>query len=121
MEKTETNQQLKLLLQIAKELIQEGKSNSFRDFSSKYLNRCSNYLGTLVYQNKSPSVASILTLYFKLNQEKYILFFFNIVNSQLANFINSCSCGHRNQRNVESPNFLPISYLFQKHIRIKKF
>lgn len=36
MEKTETNQQLKLLLQIAKELIQEGKSNSFRDFSSKY-------------------------------------------------------------------------------------
>ena len=38
MEKTETNQQLKLLLQIAKELIQEGKSNSFRDFSSKYLN-----------------------------------------------------------------------------------
>lgn len=27
MEKTETNQQLKLLLQIAKELIQEGKSN----------------------------------------------------------------------------------------------
>ena len=72
MEKTETNQQLKLLLQIAKELIQEGKSNSFRDFSSKYLNRYSNYLGTLVYQNKSPSVASILTLYFKLNQEKYM-------------------------------------------------
>ena len=72
MEKTETNQQLKLLLQIAKDLIQEGKSNSFRDFSSNYLNRCSNYLGTLVYQNKSPSVASILTLYFKLNQEKYM-------------------------------------------------
>lgn len=71
MKKTEANQQLKLLIQIAKELIQEGKS-SFRDFSSKYLNRCSNYLGTLVYQNKSPSVASILTLYFKLNQEKYM-------------------------------------------------
>lgn len=70
MKKTEANQQLKLLIQIAKELIQEGKSNSFREFSCKYLNKCSNYLGTLVYQNKYPSIASILSLYLKLNQEK---------------------------------------------------
>lgn len=72
MEKTDRNIHLQLLLQIAKKLIQEGKTNSFRDFSSKYLNKCSNYLGTLVYQNKSPSITSILTLYFKLNQEKYM-------------------------------------------------
>lgn len=72
MEKTDKNIQLKLLLQIARELIQKGKTNSFRDFSSKYLNRCSNYLGTLIYQNKPPSIASILTLYFKLNQEKHM-------------------------------------------------
>lgn len=73
MEKTDKNIQLNLLLQIAKELIHKGKTNSFRDFSSKYLNRCSNYLGTLIYQNKPPSIASLLTLYFKLNQEKYML------------------------------------------------
>ena len=60
MEKTDKNIQLNLLLQIAKELIHEGKTNSFRDFSSKYLNRCSNYLGTLIYQNKPPSIASLL-------------------------------------------------------------
>lgn len=70
MEKTDRNIHLQLLLQIAKKLIQKGKTNSFRDFSSKYLNKCSNYLGTLIYQNKAPSIASILTLYFKLNQEK---------------------------------------------------
>lgn len=72
MEKTDKNIQLNLLLQIAKELIHEGKTNSFRDFSSKYLNRCSNYLGTLIYQNKPPSIASILTLYFNLNQRNQL-------------------------------------------------
>lgn len=72
MEKTDRNMQLNLLLQIARELIQEGKTNSFRDFSSKYLNRCSNYLGTLIYQNKPPSIASILTLYFNLNQRNQL-------------------------------------------------
>ena len=34
MEKTDRNIQLNLLLQIAKELIHEGKTNSFSDFSS---------------------------------------------------------------------------------------
>ena len=72
MEKTDRNMQLNLLLQIARELIQEGKTNSFRDFSSKYLNRCSNYLGTLIYQNKPPSIASILILYFNLNQRNQL-------------------------------------------------
>ena len=70
MNKPTMNNQLNLVIDVANNLIKDGKINSFREFSCKYLNKCSNYLGTLVYQNKYPSVASILTLYFKLNQEK---------------------------------------------------
>lgn len=70
MNKSTMNNQLNLVIDVANNLIKEGKINSFREFSCKYLNKSSNYLGTLVYQNKYPSIASILTLYLKLNQEK---------------------------------------------------
>lgn len=52
MNKSTMNNQLNLVIDVANNLIKEGKINSFREFSCKYLNKCSNYLGTLVYQNK---------------------------------------------------------------------
>ena len=66
------NQYLEMFLNIADELLQEQKIKSRRDFCSQYLNKCSNYIGSLVWQNKPPSVASILTLYFNLNQRNQL-------------------------------------------------
>lgn len=66
------NQYLEMFLNIADELLQEQKIKSMRDFSSRYLNKCSNYIGSLLWQNKPPSIASILTLYFNLNQRNQL-------------------------------------------------
>ena len=72
MNNNKKNQYLEMFLDIADELLQEQKIKSRRDFSSRYLNRCSNYIGSLVWQNKPPSVASILTLYFNSNQRNQL-------------------------------------------------
>lgn len=66
------NQYLEMFLSIADELLENQYIKSRRDFSSRYLNRCSNYIGSLVWQNKPPSVATILTLYFNLNQRSQL-------------------------------------------------
>lgn len=54
MNNNKRNQYLEMFLNIADELLQEQKIKSRRDFSTRYLNRCSNYLGSLVWQNKKP-------------------------------------------------------------------
>ena len=58
MNNSKKNQYLEMFLNIADELLQEQKIKSRRDFSSRYLNKCSNYIGSLIYQNKKPSIAS---------------------------------------------------------------
>lgn len=64
------NQELKLLIDVANELFDEGKVNSFRDFSRKYLSKTSNYMNILFYDNsKKPSVSALLGLHKKLTKE----------------------------------------------------
>lgn len=46
MNNNKKNQYLEMFLNIADELLQEQKIKSRRDFSTRYLNRCSNYLGS---------------------------------------------------------------------------
>lgn len=64
--KTDLNKNLTLFLKIADNLIDEKKITSYREFSRKYLKRSENYIGTLVYQNKSPSIITGFTLYHRL-------------------------------------------------------
>ncbi len=66
------NQYLEMFLNIADELLQEQKIKSRRDFSSRYLNKCSNYIGSLIYQNKKPSIASGWALFVNLNRNKQL-------------------------------------------------
>lgn len=66
------NQYLEMFLDIADELLQEQKIKSRRDFSSRYLNKCSNYIGSLVYQDQKPSIASGWTLFVNLNRQKQL-------------------------------------------------
>lgn len=66
------NQYLDMFLNIADELLENQYIKSRRDFSSKYLNRCSNYIGSLVYQDKQPSVASGWALFVNLNRNKQL-------------------------------------------------
>ena len=64
------NQYLEMFLSIADELLENQYIKSRRDFSSRYLNRCSNYIGSLVYQDKQPSIASGWTMFVNLNRQK---------------------------------------------------
>lgn len=66
------NQYLEMFLNIADELLQEQKIKSRRDFSTRYLNKCTNYIASLVYRNKEPSISSCLSLYFNLNQRNLL-------------------------------------------------
>ena len=66
------NQYLEMFLSIADELLENQYIKSRRDFSSRYLNRCSNYIGSLVYQDKQPSIASGWTLIVNLNRQKQL-------------------------------------------------
>lgn len=61
--KANLDKTLKLFIKIANELILKNKITSYREFSRKYLKKSANYIGTLVYQNKSPSIISGFTLY----------------------------------------------------------
>lgn len=61
--KNNLNKTLKLFLKIADKLIHEEKIASYRQFSRKFLRKSANYIGALVYQNKSPSIISGFTLY----------------------------------------------------------
>ena len=63
------NQYLEMFLSIADELLENQYIKSRRDFSSRYLNKCSNYIGSLVYQDKQPSIASGWTLFVNLNRQ----------------------------------------------------
>lgn len=66
------NQYLEMFLNIADELLENQYIKSRRDFSSRYLNKCSNYIGSLVYQDKKPSIASGWTLFVNLNRQKQL-------------------------------------------------
>lgn len=72
MNNSKKNQYLEMFLNIADELLQEQKIKSRRDFSSRYLNKCSNYIGSLIYQNKKPSIASGWALFVNLNRNKQL-------------------------------------------------
>ena len=64
------NPEMKLLIDVANELFADGKVNSFRDFSRKYLSKTSNYMNILFYDNsKKPSVSALLGLHKKLTKE----------------------------------------------------
>lgn len=64
------NLELKLLIDVANELFDEGKVSSFRDFSRKYLSKTSNYMNILFYDNtKKPSIKALLRLHHKLVNE----------------------------------------------------
>lgn len=56
MNNNKKNQYLEMFLSIADELLENQYIKSRRDFSSRYLNKCSNYIGSLVYQDKKPSI-----------------------------------------------------------------
>ena len=72
MNNNKKNQYLEMFLSIADELLENQYIKSRRDFSSRYLNRCSNYIGSLVYQDKQPSIASGWTLFVNLNRQKQL-------------------------------------------------
>jgi hypothetical protein len=64
------NLELKLLIDVANELFDEGKVSSFRDFSRKYLSKTSNYMNILFYDNtKKTSIKALLGLHHKLVNE----------------------------------------------------
>ena len=70
--RTDVNQELKILLTIANELYRKGKVYSYRNFCKKYLQKNSNLLNVLIYNDKKPSIPVLLSLYLKLNQEKLL-------------------------------------------------
>lgn len=70
MNNNKKNQYLEMFLNIADELLENHHIKSRRDFSSRYLNKCSNYLGSLVWQNKKPSISSSWALLVNLNRKK---------------------------------------------------
>lgn len=72
MNNNKRNQYLEMFLNIADELLQEQKIKSRRDFSTRYLNKCSNYLGSLVWQNKNPSISSSWALLVNLHKNKLL-------------------------------------------------
>lgn len=72
MNNNKKNQYLEMFLNIADELLENHHIKSRRDFSSRYLNKCSNYLGSLVWQNKKPSISSSWALFVNLNRKKQL-------------------------------------------------
>lgn len=60
MNNNKKNQYLEMFLNIADELLENHHIKSRRDFSSRYLNKCTNYIASLVYRNKEPSISSYL-------------------------------------------------------------
>lgn len=72
MNNNKKNQYLEMFLNIADELLENQYIKSRRDFSSRYLNKCSNYIGSLVYQDKQPSIASGWALFVNLNRNKQL-------------------------------------------------
>lgn len=83
------NPEMKLLIDVANELFDEGKVNSFRDFSRKYLSKTSNYMNILFYDgSKKPSVSALLGLHKKLINEgnnNFVNKIKNLVVSKLFN------------------------------------
>lgn len=71
MNNNKKNQYLEMFLNIADELLENHHIKSRRDFSSRYLNKCSNYLGSLVWQNKKPSISSSWALLVNLHKINY--------------------------------------------------
>ena len=69
MNNNKKNQYLEMFLNIADELLENHHIKSRRDFSSRYLNKCSNYLGSLVWQNKKPSISSSWALLVNLKKQ----------------------------------------------------
>ena len=71
MNNNKKNQHLEMFLNIADELLENHHIKSRRDFSTRYLNRCSNYLGSLVWQNKKPSISSSWALLVVLRRQHF--------------------------------------------------
>lgn len=64
------NPEMKLLIDVANQLFDNGKVSSFRDFSRKYLDKTSNYMNILFYdETKKPSIKALLGLHRKLTNE----------------------------------------------------
>lgn len=66
------NNEIRLLLLIANELYRKDRVSSYRNFCKKYLQKNSNLLNVLIYNDKKPSISVLLSLYLKLNQEKLL-------------------------------------------------
>ena len=83
------NPEMKLLIDVANELFADGKVNSFRDFSRKYLDKTSNYMNILFYdETKKPSIPALLWLHRKLTNEgnnNFVSKIKNLVISKLFN------------------------------------
>ena len=70
--RTDINDEIRLLLTIANELYRKDRVSSYRNFCKKYLQKNSNLLNVLIYNDKKPSIPVLLSLYLKLNQEKLL-------------------------------------------------
>lgn len=68
----DVNNEVRLLLLIANELYRKDRVSSYRNFCKKYLQKNSNLLNVLIYNDKKPSISVLLSLYWKLNQEKLL-------------------------------------------------
>lgn len=60
------NEHIKLLYQISNSLKQLKLLKSNREFSSLFLNKCKNYLSSITYLNKEPSIRVLSFLLYKL-------------------------------------------------------
>lgn len=83
------NPEMKLLIDVANELFSNNKVHSFRDFSRKYLDKTSNYMNILFYdETKKPSIPTLLGLHRKLTNEgnnNFVNKIKNLVISKLFN------------------------------------
>lgn len=60
------NEHIKLLYQISNSLKQQKLLKSNREFSLLFLNKCKNYLSSIKYLNKEPSIRALSFLLYKL-------------------------------------------------------
>ena len=59
----DVNNEIRLLLLIANELYRKDRVSSYRNFCKKYLQKNSNLLNVLIYNDKKPSISVLLTVY----------------------------------------------------------
>ena len=59
----DVNNEIRLLLLIANALYRKDRVSSYRNFCKKYLQKNSNLLNVLIYNDKKPSISVLLTVY----------------------------------------------------------